>query len=176
MTACRGRVSGPAGAAVKLGLPRQTLTSKIKTLGIDVQRFTMRPGHSRPRQRGRRWETSSAVCSWRMPADVSSHAPAPTALDRCVLLPIRPRARWCRAGVPSIQQLLTIRRPNSCLHTHTSMVYDWSHSCNTSSQQHMRTTRRKTAPYGLLSRQALPPQTLPVLLNIADTDMFHLKE
>jgi len=51
MTVCRGQVSGPAGAAVKLGLPRQTLTSKITTLGIDVQRFTMRPGHSRPRQR-----------------------------------------------------------------------------------------------------------------------------
>jgi DNA-binding NtrC family response regulator len=36
---CRGRVSGPAGAAVKLGLPRQTLASKIKALGIPLQRF-----------------------------------------------------------------------------------------------------------------------------------------
>jgi PAS domain-containing protein len=34
-----GRVSGPAGAAAKLGLPRQTLESKIKTLGIHLQRF-----------------------------------------------------------------------------------------------------------------------------------------
>jgi formate hydrogenlyase transcriptional activator len=39
LSACRGRVSGPAGAAAKLGLPRQTLESKIKALGIDTQRF-----------------------------------------------------------------------------------------------------------------------------------------
>jgi len=39
MTVCRGQVSGPAGAAVKLGLPRQTLESKIKTLGIPLQQF-----------------------------------------------------------------------------------------------------------------------------------------
>ncbi len=31
----RGRIAGPAGAAAKLGIPRQTLESKIKTLGID---------------------------------------------------------------------------------------------------------------------------------------------
>jgi len=36
---CRGRVSGPAGAAAKLGLPRQTLESKITALGIPLQRF-----------------------------------------------------------------------------------------------------------------------------------------
>jgi PAS domain S-box-containing protein len=35
----RGRVSGPAGAAAKLGLPTQTLDSKIKRLGIDKYRF-----------------------------------------------------------------------------------------------------------------------------------------
>jgi len=39
---CRGRVSGPAGAAVKLGLPRQTLAWKIKALGIPLQRFKTR--------------------------------------------------------------------------------------------------------------------------------------
>ena len=39
---CRGRVSGPAGAAAKLGLPRQTLASKITALGIDTQRFKSR--------------------------------------------------------------------------------------------------------------------------------------
>jgi formate hydrogenlyase transcriptional activator len=32
---CRGRVSGPSGAAVRLGIPRQTLESKIKTLRIN---------------------------------------------------------------------------------------------------------------------------------------------
>jgi formate hydrogenlyase transcriptional activator len=38
----RGQVSGPTGAAAKLGLPRQTLDSKIKRLGIDKHRFTSR--------------------------------------------------------------------------------------------------------------------------------------
>jgi len=32
---CHGRVSGPRGAAAKLGIPRQTLESKIKALQID---------------------------------------------------------------------------------------------------------------------------------------------
>jgi formate hydrogenlyase transcriptional activator len=32
---CRGRVAGPSGAAVRLGIPRQTLESKIKTLRIN---------------------------------------------------------------------------------------------------------------------------------------------
>ncbi len=35
----RGRVSGPAGAAVKLGLPPSTLDSKIKSLKINKHRF-----------------------------------------------------------------------------------------------------------------------------------------
>jgi formate hydrogenlyase transcriptional activator len=30
-----GRIAGPAGAAAKLGIPRQTLESKIRRLGID---------------------------------------------------------------------------------------------------------------------------------------------
>jgi PAS domain S-box-containing protein len=34
-----GRVSGPTGAAAKLGVPRQTLDSKIRALGIDKHRF-----------------------------------------------------------------------------------------------------------------------------------------
>ena len=34
-----GRVSGGAGAASKLGIPRQTLESKIRRLGIDKHRF-----------------------------------------------------------------------------------------------------------------------------------------
>ncbi len=32
---CHGRISGPSGAATKLGIPRQTLASKIRTLGIN---------------------------------------------------------------------------------------------------------------------------------------------
>jgi formate hydrogenlyase transcriptional activator len=35
----RGRISGPAGAAAKLGLPTRTLDSKIKRLGINKFRF-----------------------------------------------------------------------------------------------------------------------------------------
>jgi len=34
-----GRVSGPAGAATKLGIPRQTLDSKIRSLRIDKHRL-----------------------------------------------------------------------------------------------------------------------------------------
>src|SRR6267378_2433542 len=34
-----GRISGPAGAAAKLGIPRQTLESKISSLGINKHRF-----------------------------------------------------------------------------------------------------------------------------------------
>jgi formate hydrogenlyase transcriptional activator len=30
-----GRISGSSGAAAKLGIPRQTLESKIRRLGID---------------------------------------------------------------------------------------------------------------------------------------------
>jgi formate hydrogenlyase transcriptional activator len=34
-----GRVAGPSGAAAKLGIPRQTLDSKISSLGINKNRF-----------------------------------------------------------------------------------------------------------------------------------------
>jgi formate hydrogenlyase transcriptional activator len=36
---CGGRLSGPSGAAGKLGIPRQTLASKITNLGINRYRF-----------------------------------------------------------------------------------------------------------------------------------------
>jgi formate hydrogenlyase transcriptional activator len=36
---CSGRVSGPSGAAVKLGMPGTTLESKIKSLKINKNRF-----------------------------------------------------------------------------------------------------------------------------------------
>ena len=32
---CHGRISGPSGAAAKLGIPRQTLESKIRRLGVN---------------------------------------------------------------------------------------------------------------------------------------------
>ena len=40
----RGRVSGPAGAAVRLGIPRSTLESKIRSLKINKNRFRTSPG------------------------------------------------------------------------------------------------------------------------------------
>ena len=39
LKASRGRVFGPGGAAAKLGIPRSTLDSKIKSLNIDKNRF-----------------------------------------------------------------------------------------------------------------------------------------
>ena len=39
LTASQGRISGPSGAAAKLGLPSRTLDSKIKRLKINVYRF-----------------------------------------------------------------------------------------------------------------------------------------
>jgi formate hydrogenlyase transcriptional activator len=42
LSACQGRIAGPSGAAAKLGIPRQTLESKIKSLGIDKHRFRNR--------------------------------------------------------------------------------------------------------------------------------------
>ncbi len=36
---CKGRISGPSGAATKLGLPASTLDSKIRALRIDKRRF-----------------------------------------------------------------------------------------------------------------------------------------
>jgi PAS domain S-box-containing protein len=39
LKASRGRVFGPSGAAAKLGIPRSTLESKIKSLKIDKNRF-----------------------------------------------------------------------------------------------------------------------------------------
>jgi formate hydrogenlyase transcriptional activator len=35
----RGRVSGPTGAAARLGIPRSTLESKIRSLRVDKHRF-----------------------------------------------------------------------------------------------------------------------------------------
>jgi formate hydrogenlyase transcriptional activator len=43
LAACRGRVSGPSGAAAKLGIPHQTLESKIARLGIDKRGFVGPP-------------------------------------------------------------------------------------------------------------------------------------
>jgi DNA-binding NtrC family response regulator len=36
----RGRVSGPSGAAAKLGIPRSTLDDRIKALKINKRKFT----------------------------------------------------------------------------------------------------------------------------------------
>jgi formate hydrogenlyase transcriptional activator len=39
LTQSRGRVSGPLGAAARLGIPRSTLESRIKSLNINKHRF-----------------------------------------------------------------------------------------------------------------------------------------
>jgi transcriptional regulator with GAF, ATPase, and Fis domain len=39
LTESGGQVAGPKGAAAKLGIPRQTLDSKVASLGIDKRRF-----------------------------------------------------------------------------------------------------------------------------------------
>ncbi len=39
LSECKGRVSGPSGAAAKLGMPPSTLDSKIRALKIDKYRF-----------------------------------------------------------------------------------------------------------------------------------------
>lgn len=39
LQACGGRVFGPSGAAARLSIPRSTLESKIRALGIDKSRF-----------------------------------------------------------------------------------------------------------------------------------------
>jgi formate hydrogenlyase transcriptional activator len=39
LAACKGRVSGPSGAALRLAIPRQTLDSRIKALQINKHRF-----------------------------------------------------------------------------------------------------------------------------------------
>jgi len=39
LTQSRGRVSGPLGAAARLGIPRSTLESRIKSLNINKSRF-----------------------------------------------------------------------------------------------------------------------------------------
>jgi formate hydrogenlyase transcriptional activator len=42
LTESKGRVSGPQGAAAKLGIPRQTLEWKIRALKIDKLAFRKR--------------------------------------------------------------------------------------------------------------------------------------
>jgi formate hydrogenlyase transcriptional activator len=39
LASSRGRVAGPNGAAIKLGIPVSTLESRIKSLNIDKYRF-----------------------------------------------------------------------------------------------------------------------------------------
>ena len=42
LAASRGRVSGPSGAAARLGVPPSTLENRIKALGIDKAQFKFR--------------------------------------------------------------------------------------------------------------------------------------
>jgi transcriptional regulator with PAS, ATPase and Fis domain len=51
LTRTGGRVSGPSGAAVQLGMPPSTLDSKIKILKIDKHRFHTQKVLSQPKPR-----------------------------------------------------------------------------------------------------------------------------
>jgi transcriptional regulator with GAF, ATPase, and Fis domain len=59
----QGRVSGPFGAAARLGVPGSTLESKIKALKIDKQRFksAFLPSRSRPAVRNSRAGSGSRI-------------------------------------------------------------------------------------------------------------------
>jgi len=48
LAACKGQVSGARGAAARLGIPPQTLDSKIASLGIDKRQFKVRSSGRRP--------------------------------------------------------------------------------------------------------------------------------
>jgi formate hydrogenlyase transcriptional activator len=41
LAASKGRVAGPHGAAILLGIPRQTLESRIRALRIDKHQFKL---------------------------------------------------------------------------------------------------------------------------------------
>jgi formate hydrogenlyase transcriptional activator len=45
----QGRIAGPSGAAAKLGIPRQTLESKIQRFGID--KFRHKRASAKPASR-----------------------------------------------------------------------------------------------------------------------------
>jgi formate hydrogenlyase transcriptional activator len=57
---CRGRISGPSGAAGKLGMPRTTLESKIKSLRINKHQFKCADAPLRPHERHRSTATRPA--------------------------------------------------------------------------------------------------------------------
>jgi formate hydrogenlyase transcriptional activator len=56
-----GRVSGPSGAAARLGIPSSTLESKIRAMNIDKYSFKARAAEKRARG-NRRFSRSSRIC------------------------------------------------------------------------------------------------------------------
>src|SRR5262249_30466823 len=63
----RGRVSGPFGAAARLGLPASTLESRIRSLGIDKASFLRVdavPRRPESRAPGRETIDSSVLSHW----------------------------------------------------------------------------------------------------------------
>jgi len=66
---CNGRISGPFGAAARLGIPRQTLEYKLAKLGIDIYRFktdrlavACRSAYRRDRNQGPGYRRHSRAC------------------------------------------------------------------------------------------------------------------
>jgi formate hydrogenlyase transcriptional activator len=58
-----GRVSGPSGAAVKLGIPRSTLESRIRNLHIDKHLFRSQTSHRQHRLAGVSRASCQRTCS-----------------------------------------------------------------------------------------------------------------
>jgi len=61
-----GRVAGPKGAAAKLGIPRQTLDSKIAGLGIDKRRFQALTRHAQLLRASSFAPSSTDEAPWRI--------------------------------------------------------------------------------------------------------------
>jgi DNA-binding NtrC family response regulator len=57
----RGRVSGPSGAAAKLGVPPSTLESKIKSMNIDKYRFKASSRIALPSRTQERFSRTSRI-------------------------------------------------------------------------------------------------------------------
>jgi formate hydrogenlyase transcriptional activator len=58
----RGRVSGPSGAAAKLGIPSSTLESKIRSMNIDKYRFKVSDRNCSPQGRLKSFSQTSQIC------------------------------------------------------------------------------------------------------------------
>jgi hypothetical protein len=94
-------------------------------------------------------------------------APTPVtmAADVAIATGLLVTARWSRTPSSPCWALVMLDFATACLLS-MRLKTGWHRSCSAPShkQQHLLTTRRKAAAEGLRALEALPPQTLPVLL------------